>query len=309
MMKWINPPEFIHRFTLQQALQHAAAILLSVLLMFSALFPKGWGGAHGAIGLAAVFMFLLHLFSLLMIGVRHDVAIEHIAFLPLGESRHAAAGRVFIGKYSLPEKWDYFLILIWSFLVMSSGVALHWPGRFAVPGPKAFSWLRILHAAAGGGWVLHVFGCHASSRFFNAPRGMRYSIFGGKIPLESVEARAGWVSALVDAGVLVPVPAEQQGESQRETLQVRELLDEGNRLTRESRFEEANAVFEEALRLYPEYSQARFNLGVSRMRQGKPELAAGHFRIFLETDPFNPMADKARELLDGIKTPSDGGEL
>jgi tetratricopeptide (TPR) repeat protein len=107
----------------------------------------------------------------------------------------------------------------------------------------------------------------------------------------------------------VPVPVEQQAETQRETLQVRELLDEGNRLTREGLYDEASAVFEEALRLYPEYSQARFNLGVSRVRQGRPDLAAEHFRIFLESDPFNPMADKARELLGGISRPAEGGDL
>jgi thioredoxin-like negative regulator of GroEL len=63
------------------------------------------------------------------------------------------------------------------------------------------------------------------------------------------------------------------------------------------------------LLLYPEYSQARFNLAVARLKQGRPAMAAEHFRTFLETDPFNPMAGKARELLDGIGNPDDGGGL
>ncbi len=308
-MNWINPPAAVKRFTLQQILQHVSAILISLLLIFSALFPARWGGMHGVIGLAAALMFSLHLFSLLLIGVRHDVAIEQIAFLPFGERMHSPEGDAPVGKYSVPEKRDYFLILGWSLLVVTSGLVLHWPGKFGVPGPREFTWLRILHAAAGGGWVLHVIGCHVAARFFNAPPGFRYSIFTGTVPLAAVEARSGWIRALVDSAVLVPVPLESQADTELETMQVRELLDEGNRLTRESRFDEANAVFEEALRLYPQYSQARFNLGVSKMRQGRPELAAEQFRMFLETDPFNPMADKARELLDGIGKPSVGGEL
>jgi hypothetical protein len=308
-MNWINAPATLKRFTLQQVLQHFAAIVLGSLLMASALLPGLFGGLHGEIGLAAAAMFCLHLFSLLVTGVRHDVAIEHIAFLPFGESGAGNGGDPPAGKYLLPEKRDYFLILCWSFVVVATGVCLNWPGKFGIPGPKAFSWLRILHVAGGGGWVLHVFGCHVPARFLDALPGMRYSIFTGRVPLESVEARPGWTRSLVDAGVLVPVPVEQQAETQRETLQVRELLDEGNRLTREGLYDEASAVFEEALRLYPEYSQARFNLGVSRVRQGRPDLAAEHFRIFLESDPFNPMADKARELLGGISRPAEGGDL
>jgi hypothetical protein len=284
-------------------LQHAAAMVLGLVLVASALFPKIGGGVHWAAGAAASVLFCIQLFSLLAIGVRHDVATEHIAFLPFG-SRESGDG-----KYTLPERRDYFLILSWSLLAAASGVILHWPGKFGIPGPKAYAWFRICHAAAGGGWLLHLLGCHLPFRFIDAPDGMRWSIFTGKATLGAVEARPGWIRALVESGTLVPVPAEPEEEGRKETTQVRELLDEGNRLTRESRFDEAAAVFEEALLLYPEYSQARFNLAVARLKQGRPAMAAEHFRTFLETDPFNPMAGKARELLDGIGNPDDGGGL
>jgi hypothetical protein len=300
-MNWINPPDAVRRFSLQQMLQHAAAVLLACVLVLSALLPKVGSEAHWIAGIGASVLFCIHLFSLLAIGVRHDVATEQIAFLPFGTKEAGA------GKYTLPEKRDYFLILSWSLLVVASGLVLHWPGKFGIPGPKAFAWFRIVHAAVGAGCLLHLLACHVPFRFIDAPDGMRWSIFNGKASLGSVEGRSGWTRALVEAGVLVPVPVEPQGEAQRETTQVRELLEEGNRLTRESRFDEAAAVFEEALRLYPEYSQARFNLAVSRLKQGETGLAAGQFRIFLETDPFNPMAGKARELLDGIANDADGG--
>lgn len=301
-MNWINPPETVRRFSLQQMLQHAAAVLLALVLIITALFPKIGGGIHWPAGAAASVLYCIHLFSLLAIGVRHDVATEHIAFLPFG-GRDTSEG-----KYTLPERRDYFLILSWSLLLVASGLLLHWPGKFGIPGGKAYAWVRIFHSAVGGGWLLHIFGCHLPFRFIDAPDGMRWAIFSGKASIHAAERRPGWTRSLVESGVLVPVPVEPEEAERKETTQVRELLDEGNRLTRESRFEEAAEVFEEALRLYPEYSQARFNLAVARLKQGRTGLAASQFRIFLETDPFNPMAGKARELLDGIGTPDEGGE-
>lgn len=65
-------------------------------------------------------------------------------------------------------------------------------------------------------------------------------------------------------------------------------------------YAEACAAFEEALLLFPDYSQARFNLAVARMREGRSDLAAEQFRMFIQSDPFNPMASKAKELLETI---------
>ncbi|HEY3490672.1 MAG TPA: tetratricopeptide repeat protein [Candidatus Deferrimicrobiaceae bacterium] len=306
-MNWINPPQTVKRYSLQQILQHVAALLLALLLILSALAPGFWRGIHGTIGLASTVLFLAHLFSLLVIGVRHDVAIDHIAFLPTGTRETTPEARAAAGKFTLPEKQDYCLILCWSFLAITSGIVLHWPGRFGVPGPTEYAWLRITHTAMGAGWALHIIGCHVPFRFIHARAGFRWSIFTGKVPLESAESRGGWVASLVETGILVPVPTVQHGAAERETVQVREMLDEGNRRTREGRYEEAASIFEEALRLYPEYSQARFNLAVSRIRQGRPDLASEQLRVFLESDPFNPMAGKARELLDGISRPDEGG--
>jgi hypothetical protein len=301
-MNWINPPADVKRFTLQQMIQHAAAMLLAAVLTGSALVPGAAGSVHPVAGIAASVLLLVHLFSLLVIGVRHDVDVRHIAFLPGGDPPEGT------GKYSAAERRDYFLILAWTFAVVAGGLVLRWPGRFGVPDPKSFAWLRIVHAATGAGWLMHILGSHVPARLISAPAGMRWSVFSGKATLSCVEERAGWMRQLVASGVLVPVPVEEEEEAQRETAQVRDLLETGNRLTRESRFEEASAVFEEALRLYPEYSQARFNLAVARLKQGRNDLAAEQFRNFLESDPFNPMAGKARELLEGISRNGAGGE-
>ena len=83
---------------------------------------------------------------------------------------------------------------------------------------------------------------------------------------------------------------------------VRELLERGNRLAKEGKYENACAAFSEALRLLPGYSQARFNLAVALFRMGDSGAAREQLRIFIEMDPFNPMAEKAREMLG----PDDG---
>jgi len=56
-----------------------------------------------------------------------------------------------------------------------------------------------------------------------------------------------------------------------------------------------------ALQLLPDYSQARFNLAVALLRDDRREEAKQQLTIFLEKDPFNPMVERAREMLDGIE--------
>ena len=65
-------------------------------------------------------------------------------------------------------------------------------------------------------------------------------------------------------------------------------------------------MFEDALILYPGYSQARFNLGVARWKSGKEDLAEEQFRMFIDMDPFNPMAEKARDMLGSLLRKKDG---
>jgi tetratricopeptide (TPR) repeat protein len=310
-MRWINPPASVKRFSLQQILQHAAASLIGVLLAASAIGlsngpgSAAWRSLHQSAGLFGAALLAIHLFSLLVIGVRHDVATDNIAFLPI---RPMPEGEEKVeGKYSLAEKWDYLLLLTWSAAVVVTGIMLRWPSRFGVPGPLEYQWLRIVHAGCGAAWTIHLVATHAAGRLLDGIPGTRRAIFTGRVPIESIESRKGWVRDLIASGVLVPVPEERVEESERETAQVRELLESGNRLTRDGRFDEAAMVFDEALRLYPDYSQARFNLGVARLKQGREDLAAEQFVRFIEMDPFNPMASKARELLAGITGTGRGG--
>lgn len=78
---------------------------------------------------------------------------------------------------------------------------------------------------------------------------------------------------------------------------VEALLEEGNAAARAGDWAAAARAYREALRLYPGYSQALFNLGVVCSRAGDREGAREALGRFLEQDPFSPVAPRARDLL------------
>jgi tetratricopeptide (TPR) repeat protein len=315
-MSWINPPGAIRRFTWHQVVQHGAAMVLwaalAVVAALSGIAGRGWLGLHATIGMAGAAFLLYHLFSLVALGARHDVSPEKVAFIPVGwEWKRLRAGpgpSDPTGKFAPEEKGDYLGILAWSVLVVVTGILLRWPGRLAIPGPGAYAWLRVAHAGCGAALSVHILLVHVPGRWLRSPAPLRTAVFSGSVPLEVAETRPGWIADLVASGALVPVPEAPPTESHRESLQVRDLLEEGNVLVQKGLYAEACAAFEEALRLFPDYSQARFNLAVARMRGGRSDLAAEQFRLFIQSDPFNPMASKAKELLDDI-IGGKGGEI
>lgn len=305
-MNWIAAPDKIRRFSAHQVAQHAAAAAAGFTLVATAValclsrrsFPPrlhAWAGIGGAALLA------YHAAALVAVGIRRDLTVEQVAFLPRrllfwrgGEEERA-------GKYTESERGDYFAILAWSLAAALSGIVILKPVWFGVPGATAFRWLKVAHAALGAAWTVHLLCHHLPGRWFFAPPSWRRAIVFGHVPLAEAERRPGWIAELVREGLLVPAPPEEVPPELRETESARRALEEGNKAAREGRLEEACAAFEEALRLFPLYSQARFNLGVARMKQGRHDLARREFLRFLEDDPFNPMAERARHLIDSCK--------
>lgn len=107
----------------------------------------------------------------------------------------------------------------------------------------------------------------------------------------------GEESARVDAGVEV-APEEKARERQsREKAQVQEELEKGNRLALEERYVEALYHYRRALELYPDYSQARYNMARVLVRMGEREMAREAYQQFLAADPFHTLARKAQEAI------------
>lgn len=305
-MTWLQAPPRIRRFTRNQLAQHwlasgaAALLLLSSIAMIPGV-PSFGATLHVYSGLASAVLLALHAAYLVGVGIRSDVPLEKVAFLPSMGDREAIrrgdTGGSEIGKYSPAEKADYFGIVLWSALVVATGLLLHRPAALGVPSVSAYGWVRTVHAGCGAAWLIHLSTLHVSRRWFDATPVFRRAILTGTVPLEEAERRGGWVADLVADGVLVPVPEEVVPEERKESQRVRDLLEEGNRLAREGDFDGARAVYEEALRLFPDYSQARFNLAVALARDGKKAEARAQLLLFLESDPFNPMTEKARDML------------
>ena len=88
--------------------------------------------------------------------------------------------------------------------------------------------------------------------------------------------------------------APAQGDS---PPSVEALLERGNAAARAGDTAGAVRAYREALRLYPGYSQALFNLGVVCFRAGDRAGAREALGRFLEQDPFSPVAPRARDLL------------
>ncbi len=313
-MNWVHPPEQIRRFSLHQVAQHGIAVLLwgSLTVSAAGLSISGgrWGSLHVGLGVFTAAFFLYHLLVLVATGIRYDLPWSRVACVPSGPEwdalRGGARDAVAPGKYSPAEKADYLNLLLWSIPLAATGLLLRWPGMLGVPGPGAYAWIRVVHAGCGASVTLNILLRHVPDRWIRMPHPFRMAIVNGKVPLTSVEERPGWIEELVKDGILVPLPEEKEPEVDPDSRAVRDLFEEGNRLAREGRFGEAASSFEEALRLYPQYSQARFNLAVARAKEGRKDLAIDHLLRFLQDDPFNPMVEKARELLETLQ--KAGGE-
>lgn len=283
--------------------------LSAILLSFGI---ARWGEVHVETGVLASVFLLYHLLYLVATGIRHDLPLGKFACLPSGREWRwlwkGTSGPLPLGKYSPGEKGDYMLLLLWLFLLSGSGLLLRWPGSLGVPGPGAYAWIRTFHAGFGAAFTLQILLRHIPERWIRMPGPFRMAIVNGTVPLEEAEKRTGWIEELVTAGVLVPLPEEPEVETDLDSRAVRELFERGNRLAREGRFGEAAASFEEALNLYPQYSQARFNLAVARIKEGRKELGEEQLLRFLRDDPFNPMVEKARELLESLREPRGEGQ-
>jgi tetratricopeptide (TPR) repeat protein len=104
-------------------------------------------------------------------------------------------------------------------------------------------------------------------------------------------------SARADAGAGT-TPEEKARERQsQEKVQVQEELEKGNRFALEERYVEALYHYRRALELYPDYSQARYNMARVLARMGEREMAREAYQQFLAADPFHNLAGKAQEAI------------
>jgi tetratricopeptide (TPR) repeat protein len=207
------------------------------------------------------------------------------------------------GRFSYREKIPY--LVFWGALPLLAATGLaagHPAAAVGATGAPGLAALASLHGAAGLlivpflAW--HVFFAHLQPGvlFWNPVW------LTGKASARQVErTRPGWAASLRQTDERAP---EEETEAQK-AASIEHVLADGNRAAREGRYGDAERLYLEALELYPGYSQALFNLAVVRLRAGSRAEAKQALVQFLERDPFNPMAEKARTMIDEIEA-ADG---
>jgi tetratricopeptide (TPR) repeat protein len=207
-----------------------------------------------------------------------------------------------LGRFSYRERLPYTALLVGVPVLGVTGWAVSHPAAaFRALGAQGLLAAAQVHAAAGAllipflVWHLYFAHLQPGVLFWNG------AWLTGQSPWARVAAlRPGWAREL--AAQTAPATDRSQ-----EAPSVESLLETGNRAAREGRLDAAEEAFLEALRLYPAYSQALFNLGVVRSRRGDRAGAAAALERFLEADPFGPVSGRARALLEELRGKTDHG--
>jgi len=319
------------RMNLNQRAQHGLLILTVGVALATGLVlgrPIGVGatalrawhllGGFGAVGLLG--------YHLLYLAVRGYVESRGLAGFPLrwsgGDFEAALAGvRALLGDKVTPPEADEYrpsqkALYWWTLAALAllgvSGGGIGFWSRFG-----SLSLLPHLAALHRGCALLllvsilwHLYGVLTwEGRWWP-----EWSWITGSLAAEkaSVKVPGAWrrhlgeESARADAGAeTTPEEKARERQSQEKAL-VQEELEKGNRLALEERYVEALYHYRRALELYPDYSQARYNMARVLARMGEREMAREAYQQFLAADPFHTLARKAQEAIRELD--SEGGQ-
>jgi len=200
------------------------------------------------------------------------------------------------GRFSFRERFPYTFFILAFPLLAATGWAVGHPSRAAgIIGADGVLLLARAHSIMGGLsvpillWHVYFTSSRPEALYWNS------AWLTGRVRWERVESMwPGWAREIREE--LAPSTAPEE-----ETPSVEELLERGNAAAHRGDYTMAQEAFAEALRLYPGYSQAWFNLAVVRYRAGDAAGATEAIESFLSRDPFGPMSQKARELLARIQ--------
>lgn len=259
---------------------------------------------HGSLAAAALTAWVLHLARVLLqwleSGSRWGLLLRPGDFLEM--ARGAAWGFGFgrtpprRGRFNYRERFSYTLFVLALPLMAVSGLAVGQPARFhGLLGNGGLMAAASLHAGLGL-WLVLVLAWHLY--FALLQPGMLWlnlSWVTGRLDWEKVErVRPDWAAEILGGftdGADAP-PAEPD-----EAVSAEDLLNQGNAAAHQGKYRVAVQFYDQALALYPGYSQALFNLGVALTRLNERERAREVLQHYLAEDQFGPMSGQARMLL------------
>ena len=268
---------------------------------------------HGLFGFSAFGAWLLHLAKLCvdwLEGLTPVGLIPRPADLPqffksilwqVGVVKDAPA----YGRFGYKERFSYALFFLLVPVMAVTGFAISNPARLStLLGPGVLMNAVSIHLALGLFFALCLVWHLYFSMFQPAALWFNYSWITGRAPFSRAwRMRRGWAEEIVKELNQGLEPGEEPVD---ESVSVEELLERGNSAALEGRYKEAALHFVKALELYPGYSQALYNLGVSLYKAGDKKRAEIVLKKYLAQDEFGAPAPKARELINRIE--NEGGE-
>ncbi|MFC1856383.1 tetratricopeptide repeat protein, partial [Thermodesulfobacteriota bacterium] len=93
----------------------------------------------------------------------------------------------------------------------------------------------------------------------------------------------------------------QEVKVKKEQKMLEDYLKEGNAFAQSGEYGQAVEKYQEAIVIYPNYSQAKFNLGVVYKKNDQLKEAYSAFKEFVDMDPFNEMAERAKKSMKEIR--------
>jgi tetratricopeptide (TPR) repeat protein len=271
---------------------------------------------HGSLAAAALTAWVLHLARVLIqwleSGSRWGLLLRPGDFLEM--ARGAAWGFGFgrtpprRGRFNYRERFSYTVFLSALPLMAVTGLAFGQPARFhGLLGNGGLMAAASLHAGLGLGLVL-VLAWHLFFALLQPGMlWMNLSWITGRLPWEKVErVRPDWAAEILGGfGEETVLSAPEPDEA----VSAEDLLNRGNEAARQGKFRVAVQFYDQALALYPGYSQALFNLGVALCRLNERDRAREVLQHYLAEDQFGSMSDQARMLLRrlGVSTGGSGG--
>ncbi len=93
----------------------------------------------------------------------------------------------------------------------------------------------------------------------------------------------------------------EEAKVKKQKMRLEDYLNDGNELAKNKEYDLAIEKYKEAISIYPNYSQARFNLAIVYKKNGQYKEAVDKFNEFISLDPFNQMAGKAKGIIKELK--------
>ena len=308
------------RMNLNQRAQHGLLLLTTGGALASGLVlerPFGAGASaiawHAIAGFGAIGLLAYHL---LYLAVRNYVESRGGAGFPLrwsgGDFAAALGGvRFLFGGSAAPQQDDeyrpgqkafYWWTLAALALLGATGCGVGFWGRFG-----SLSLLPQLAAVHRGCAILllvttlwHLYGVLTwEGRWWPEWSWVTGSLDASKAQLKVPGAWRRHLRWLEERSAVGEISPEQQDRARlsREKDEVQEELEMGNQYALKESYVEALYHYRRALELYPDYSQARYNMARVLARMGEREMAREAYQQFLAADPFHALARKAQEAI------------